>query len=77
MAPLPSFAAVIVAAGKGLRAGRALPKQFANWRGKPLVRHSAETFARLGAHPIVIAIPSGGDGIARQAVSGIVGILFV
>jgi 2-C-methyl-D-erythritol 4-phosphate cytidylyltransferase/2-C-methyl-D-erythritol 2,4-cyclodiphosphate synthase len=77
MAPLPSFAAVIVAAGKGLRAGGALPKQFANWRGKPLVRHSAETFARLGAHPIVIAIPSGADGMARQALSGIDGILIV
>jgi 2-C-methyl-D-erythritol 4-phosphate cytidylyltransferase/2-C-methyl-D-erythritol 2,4-cyclodiphosphate synthase len=77
MAPLPSFAAVIVAAGKGLRAGRALPKQFANWRGKPLVRHSAETFARLGAHPIVIAIPSGADGMARQALSGIDGTFVV
>jgi 2-C-methyl-D-erythritol 4-phosphate cytidylyltransferase/2-C-methyl-D-erythritol 2,4-cyclodiphosphate synthase len=77
MAPLPSFAAVIVAAGKGLRAGGALPKQFANWRGKPLVRHSAETFARLGAHPIVIAIPSGADGMARQALSGIDGTFVV
>ena len=57
MASLPSFAAVIVAAGKGLRAGQGVPKQFARWRGKPLVRHSAEAFARLGAKPLVVAIP--------------------
>ena len=42
---LPQFAAVIVAAGKGLRSGGAIPKQFANWRGKPVLRHSAEALA--------------------------------
>ena len=66
MASLPPFAAVIVAAGKGLRAGGPVPKQFANWRGKPLVRHSAEAFALLGAHPIVVAIPEGTEAIARK-----------
>ena len=35
--PLPSFAAIVVAAGKGLRAGQPLPKQFAIWRGKPVL----------------------------------------
>ena len=34
--PLPSFAAVIVAAGQGLRAGGEVPKQFARWRGRPV-----------------------------------------
>jgi len=38
--PLPAFAAIIVAAGKGIRAGQPLPKQFAKWRGKPVLRHS-------------------------------------
>src|SRR5690606_25253425 len=45
MIPLPersSFAAVIVAAGQGLRAGTAVPKQFALWQGKPVLRHAAE-----------------------------------
>ena len=71
MAALPPFAAVIVAAGKGLRAGGAMPKQFAAWRGKPLVRHSAETFARLGARPIVVAVPADALVQARQVLSGI------
>ena len=71
MAALPPFAAVIVAAGKGLRAGGAMPKQFADWRGKPLVRHSAEAFARLGARPIVVAVPADALVQAQQVLSGI------
>jgi 2-C-methyl-D-erythritol 4-phosphate cytidylyltransferase/2-C-methyl-D-erythritol 2,4-cyclodiphosphate synthase len=77
MASLPPFAAVIVAAGKGLRAGGPLPKQFADWRGKPLVRHSAEAFARLGAEPIVVAIPAGAEDIAGAALAGIAGVRLV
>ena len=77
MAPLPPFAAVIVAAGKGMRAGGPLPKQFAVWRGKPLVRHSAETFARLGAQPIVVAIPEDADALAAEALADIDGIRLV
>ncbi|MFL6772463.1 MAG: 2-C-methyl-D-erythritol 4-phosphate cytidylyltransferase, partial [Sphingomicrobium sp.] len=42
-----STAAIVVAAGQGRRAGGELPKQFAVWRGKPLVRHSVE--ALIGA----------------------------
>ena len=77
MAPLPPFAAVIVAAGKGLRVGGELPKQFAAWRGKPLVRHSAEVLAKLGARPIVVAIPVGAEDIAREALAGIDGVQLV
>jgi 2-C-methyl-D-erythritol 4-phosphate cytidylyltransferase/2-C-methyl-D-erythritol 2,4-cyclodiphosphate synthase len=77
MAPLPSFAAVIVAAGQGTRAGGALPKQFAMWRGKPLVRHSVETFARLGARPIVVAIPEGAEALAAEALAGIDALRFL
>ena len=72
--PSPAFAAVIVAAGQGLRAGQPLPKQFALWRGKPLLRHSAEALAAQGAAPIVVAIPEGTDAIAREALAGITGI---
>lgn len=77
MAPLPPFAAVIVAAGQGLRAGRPVPKQFASWRGKPLVRHSAEAFASFGAHPIIVAIPEGAETIAREALAGVEDIRLV
>lgn len=75
--PLPGFAAVIVAAGKGLRAGQALPKQFAYWQGKPVLRHSAEALRAAGASSIVVAIPEGADEIASAALAGIAGIKLV
>lgn len=67
----PAVAAVIVAAGVGLRAGQPIPKQFALWRGKPVVRHSAEAFAAAGIGPIVVAIPDGAEAIASQALAGV------
>lgn len=71
------FAAIIVAAGEGLRAGQPLPKQFALWRGKPVLRHSAEALAAGGANPIIVAIPQGASEIAEAALSGIPGIRVV
>lgn len=68
------FAAVIVAAGKGLRAGLNVPKQFKTWRGKPLLRHSAEVLVRAGANPIVVAIPAGAEEMAHRALAGLDGI---
>jgi 2-C-methyl-D-erythritol 4-phosphate cytidylyltransferase/2-C-methyl-D-erythritol 2,4-cyclodiphosphate synthase len=44
-----------------------VPKQFASWRGKPLVRHSAETLLAAGADPLVVAIPAGSEHIAQRA----------
>ncbi|MFN5902335.1 MAG: 2-C-methyl-D-erythritol 4-phosphate cytidylyltransferase, partial [Novosphingobium sp.] len=58
---LPRTAAIVVAAGQGLRAGQPMPKQFARWRGKPVVRHSVEAFAAAGIKPIVVAIPAGAE----------------
>lgn len=76
--PSPSrTAAVIVAAGQGLRAGQPLPKQFALWRGKPVVRHSAEALAASGITPIVVAIPAGAEEIATAGLAGIAGIRLV
>lgn len=75
--PLLGTAAIIVAAGQGLRAGQPLPKQFAQWRGKPVVRHSAEVFAAAGIAPIIVAIPEGADQFASEALSGIAGVRFV
>lgn len=55
-----SIAAIIVAAGKGERAGTALPKQFERVAGKAVVAHAWE---RLSAHPridqVVIVIGEG------------------
>lgn len=41
-------AALIVAAGQGVRSGGSVPKQFAMLAGKPMIAHS---FAALEAHP--------------------------
>ena len=71
--PLPAFAAVVVAAGKGLRAGQPLPKQFAMWRGKPVLRHSVEALLAFGADPLIVAIPENGEAAARQALEGLTG----
>ena len=69
--PIHNTAAVVVAAGAGLRAGQPLPKQFALWRGKPVVRHSVERLARRGIAPIVVCIPEGADNIAAKALAGL------
>ena len=73
----PDIAAIIVAAGQGLRAGQPLPKQFALWRGKPVLRHSAEAFAAAGIAPIIVAIPHGADEVAEAALRGVPGVRLV
>lgn len=64
-------AAIVVAAGAGLRAGQPVPKQFAMWRGKPVLRHSVETLLGAGCDPVVICIPEGADQLARDALDGL------
>jgi 2-C-methyl-D-erythritol 4-phosphate cytidylyltransferase / 2-C-methyl-D-erythritol 2,4-cyclodiphosphate synthase len=71
MTALPSFAAIVVAAGQGLRAGQPVPKQFAPWRGKPVVRHSVEAFVAAGASPVVVAVPEGAAALAEDALDGL------
>jgi 2-C-methyl-D-erythritol 4-phosphate cytidylyltransferase/2-C-methyl-D-erythritol 2,4-cyclodiphosphate synthase len=73
----PSVAAVVVAAGQGLRAGGTVPKQFALWRGKPLVRHSVEALASAGVGPIVVVIPADWERAAEDALAGVEGVRFV
>ncbi|MGE3691768.1 MAG: bifunctional 2-C-methyl-D-erythritol 4-phosphate cytidylyltransferase/2-C-methyl-D-erythritol 2,4-cyclodiphosphate synthase [Novosphingobium sp.] len=70
----PRCAAVIVAAGQGLRAGQGMPKQFAHWRGKPVVRHSAEALAGAGIAPVVVVIPADCEDVAAKVLEGIPGI---
>ena len=41
----PSVAAVIVAAGRGFRAGGNLPKQYRELAGEPVIRSSLSLFA--------------------------------
>lgn len=64
--------ALIVAAGKGLRAGGDVPKQFALHQGKPLLRHSVEAF--LGwdkACTVTVVIGEGQLAQARAALADI------
>lgn len=75
--PSRDFAAVIVAAGSGTRAGQTVPKQFAPWRGNPLLRHSVRALHNAGAFPIVIPIPPGFKDLAIQCLAGIEGLAFV
>jgi 2-C-methyl-D-erythritol 4-phosphate cytidylyltransferase/2-C-methyl-D-erythritol 2,4-cyclodiphosphate synthase len=75
--PAIRTAAVVVAAGQGLRAGGTVPKQFAAWRGKPLLRHSVEALASAGVSPIVVVIPSAWQETAQEALAGAPGVRFV
>ena len=72
-----AFAAIVVAAGKGLRAGHDIPKQFVVWRGKPVLRHSVETLLQAGAAPVVIAVPAECEDLAAEVLHGIEGIALV
>jgi 2-C-methyl-D-erythritol 4-phosphate cytidylyltransferase / 2-C-methyl-D-erythritol 2,4-cyclodiphosphate synthase len=46
----PRTAALIVAAGQGLRAGAVVPKQFALLAGKPMIAHS---YGAMASHPAI------------------------
>lgn len=69
--PIPPFAAIIVAAGKGLRVGGATPKQFRTFRGKPVLRHSAKSLLAAGAAPLVVVTSQDGEDAAREALAGL------
>jgi len=75
--PLPPFAAIVVAAGKGLRVGGDTPKQFREWRGKALIRHSVEALTEAGADPLVVVIAPDARAEAEAALAGIAGVQFV
>lgn len=67
-----TVAALIVAAGKGVRAGGAIPKQFAPLAGKPLIAHS---HAALAAHPtvaqVLVLIAEGQQAALAQALGDV------
>ncbi|MCU0948622.1 MAG: bifunctional 2-C-methyl-D-erythritol 4-phosphate cytidylyltransferase/2-C-methyl-D-erythritol 2,4-cyclodiphosphate synthase [Porphyrobacter sp.] len=73
----PPFAAIIVAAGKGLRVGGDVPKQFRIWRGQPVLRLAADRLLTAGAAPLVVVTPPDGEAAARAALGGLSGVQFV
>lgn len=78
MSSQPPFHALIVAAGRGERAGLDLPKQFADLGGRAVLRWSAEAFAR---HPacvgltVVVAPDAEARGLAAAALDGLGAVL--
>lgn len=50
------LAAIIVAAGRGTRAGGGLPKQWRDLAGRPVVAHALAAFAAAGIAPLVLVI---------------------
>ncbi|NJC42352.1 2-C-methyl-D-erythritol 4-phosphate cytidylyltransferase/2-C-methyl-D-erythritol 2,4-cyclodiphosphate synthase [Brevundimonas alba] len=69
--PLPAFAAIVVAAGSGSRAGGA--KQWRMLGGKPVIRWSVEALLTAGAEDLVVVVPPGADAEAAEALSGLSG----
>jgi 2-C-methyl-D-erythritol 4-phosphate cytidylyltransferase/2-C-methyl-D-erythritol 2,4-cyclodiphosphate synthase len=63
----PSVAAVIVAAGRGLRAGGDLPKQYRKLAGEPVIRSSLSLFAWHGQIGAVQAVIHPDDRGAYEA----------
>jgi 2-C-methyl-D-erythritol 4-phosphate cytidylyltransferase/2-C-methyl-D-erythritol 2,4-cyclodiphosphate synthase len=63
-----TVAAIIVAAGRGTRAGGAVPKQWQLLAGQPVVAHSVAVFADLAELVILVVHP---DDKARAAPLGV------
>jgi 2-C-methyl-D-erythritol 4-phosphate cytidylyltransferase/2-C-methyl-D-erythritol 2,4-cyclodiphosphate synthase len=66
-----SFAAVIVAAGEGLRAGPGAPKAWRTLAGKPVLRWSAEALLDAGADEIVLVLGRNRVALAEEALAGL------
>ena len=65
------FAAVIVAAGSGARAGAETPKQWRSLAGRPIARWSLEALLAAGAEAVAVVIRSGDEPLASAAFSGL------
>ncbi|WP_312143990.1 bifunctional 2-C-methyl-D-erythritol 4-phosphate cytidylyltransferase/2-C-methyl-D-erythritol 2,4-cyclodiphosphate synthase [Brevundimonas sp.] len=65
------FAAIVVAAGSGSRAGG--DKQWRVVAGRPMVRWSVESLLAAGAGQVVVVIAPGAEARADDALNGLVG----
>lgn len=59
---------ILVAAGRGTRAGDGLPKQWRNLRGKPVIAHTVAAFAGM---PVLVAIHPDDRALAEAALPGV------
>jgi 2-C-methyl-D-erythritol 4-phosphate cytidylyltransferase/2-C-methyl-D-erythritol 2,4-cyclodiphosphate synthase len=66
-----TVAAIIVAAGKGARAGGSVPKQFALLCGKPMLMHSVTALSlHLAITDITLVVGEGQEDDAREKLGG-------
>ena len=63
--------AIVVAAGKGLRAGGDLPKQWRRLAGRPVLRWSVEAFYAAGVDQVVVVTTPGDEARVREALAGL------
>lgn len=68
---MPRIAILIVAAGKGVRAGGAQPKQYARLLGKPMLRWTLEAFCDYPEALIQVMIGPDQDDLYAEAVKGL------
>lgn len=69
---MPRTAAIIVAAGRGVRAGGGIPKQYRILGGVPVLRRTAEAFDRHpGVETLVVVIHPDDARLAHDALGGI------
>jgi 2-C-methyl-D-erythritol 4-phosphate cytidylyltransferase/2-C-methyl-D-erythritol 2,4-cyclodiphosphate synthase len=64
-------AAVIVAAGRGVRAGGSLPKQYRLLAAKPVLRWSVEAMLAAGVEQIIIVVAPDEAELCRAATGGL------
>jgi 2-C-methyl-D-erythritol 4-phosphate cytidylyltransferase/2-C-methyl-D-erythritol 2,4-cyclodiphosphate synthase len=69
------FAAIVVAAGSGSRAGAGVSKQWREVAGKPVARWSIEAFFAAGAKTVVAVVPAAEAEIARQILGDLPGLI--
>lgn len=68
---MPRLAILIVAAGKGERAGGSVPKQYASLLGRPMLRRTVEAFAGYADAVIQVMIGPGQEGLYQDALRGL------
>lgn len=65
---MPRLAVLIVAAGKGERAGTELPKQYERLAGQPMLRRTVQAFS---GYPVRVVIGRGQEELAAAALQGL------
>jgi len=71
---MPGIAVLIVAAGKGERAGLGLPKQYERLAGLPMLRRTVEAFHAPSSDkkwPVQVVIGAGQQDLAAAALAGL------